>query len=228
MKKVKWVWLVGMAYFMPMVILYYIPFIMSNFKAYLIGTIAGLLTMYLLEGKNIEQKIFLSVTFFSLRWLTVAMADCINRVFYQYMFSLSEIPLYERMQLGIFLLSSILDLILSFVFMFFSVWLIQKAYLYKKEGMTLKELTILLIPSLSGMIGYEVLQYYNNVYEKDTGKSIVNEFSACVLDFAVAADSIRLGCKTQRAISFTIFMICMEDIMGFVFCSIYFSFRQFL
>ena len=51
MKKVERVWLVGMAYFMPMVILYYIPFIISNFKAYLIGTIAGLLMMYLLERK---------------------------------------------------------------------------------------------------------------------------------------------------------------------------------
>ena len=46
MKKVERVWLVGMAYFMPMVILYYIPFIISNFKAYLIGTIAGLLIIY--------------------------------------------------------------------------------------------------------------------------------------------------------------------------------------
>lgn len=176
MKKVERVWLVGMAYFMPMVILYYIPFIISNFKAYLIGTIAGLLMMYLLERKNIEQKIFLSVTFFSLRWLTVAMADCINRVFYQYMSSLSEISLHWKIQLGIFLLSSILDLVLSFVFMFFSVWLIQKAYLYKKESMTLKEMTILLIPSLSGMIGYEVLQYYNNVYDKDTGKNIYDMY----------------------------------------------------
>ena len=42
--------------------------------------------------------------------------------------------------------------------------------------MTLKEMTILLIPSLSGMIGYEVLQYHNNVYDKDTGKNIYDMY----------------------------------------------------
>ena len=51
-----------------------IPPQIDNFSAYLIGVIAAFLAMYVEDRKNIYQKIFLAITFFSIRWLTVAMA----------------------------------------------------------------------------------------------------------------------------------------------------------
>ncbi len=41
----------------------------DNFSAYLIGVVAAFLVMYVQDRRNIYQKIFLAVTFFSIRWL---------------------------------------------------------------------------------------------------------------------------------------------------------------
>lgn len=46
-----------------------------QFSAYMLGVVAAFLVMYVQDRRNIYQKIFLAVTFFSIRWLAVAMAD---------------------------------------------------------------------------------------------------------------------------------------------------------
>ena len=74
-KKKKGVVAVSIVYITIMLVLYMIPPQIDNFSAYLIGVIAAFLTMYVEDRKNIYQKIFLAITFFSIRWLTVAMAD---------------------------------------------------------------------------------------------------------------------------------------------------------
>ena len=35
---------------------------------------------------------------------------------------------------------------------------------------------MLIIPSLVGVTGYGILQYYLNIYEKDTGKSLIDTY----------------------------------------------------
>lgn len=45
-----------------------------QFSAYMLGVVAAFLVMYVQDRRNIYQKIFLAVTFFSIRWLAVAMA----------------------------------------------------------------------------------------------------------------------------------------------------------
>lgn len=42
--------------------------------------------------------------------------------------------------------------------------------------MNVKELVMLIIPSLVGVTGYGILQYYLNIYEKDTGKSLTDTY----------------------------------------------------
>lgn len=44
--------------------------------------------------------------------------------------------------------------------------------------MSSKELIMLIIPSLVGVTGYGVLQYYLAVYEKDTGKSLLDAYGS--------------------------------------------------
>lgn len=65
---------VSIVYITIMLVLYMIPPQIDNFSAYLIGVIAAFLAMYIEDRRNIYQKIFLAITFFSIRWLTVAMA----------------------------------------------------------------------------------------------------------------------------------------------------------
>ena len=40
-----------------------------QFSAYMLGVVAAFLVMYVQDRRNIYQKIFLAVTFFSIRWL---------------------------------------------------------------------------------------------------------------------------------------------------------------
>ena len=73
-KKKKGAVAVSIVYITIMLVLYMIPPQIDNFSAYLIGVMAAFLAMYVEDRRNIYQKIFLAITFFSIRWLTVAMA----------------------------------------------------------------------------------------------------------------------------------------------------------
>lgn len=74
MKKKKEASLVSIVYIGIMSVLYLIPQQIDNFSAYMLGVVAAFLVMYVQDRRNIYQKIFLAVTFFSIRWLAVAMA----------------------------------------------------------------------------------------------------------------------------------------------------------
>lgn len=127
-KKKKGAVAVSIVYITIMLVLYMIPPQIDNFSAYLIGVIAAFLAMYIEDRRNIYQKIFLAITFFSIRWLTVA------------------------------------------------IGLINKAYIYKKDEMSVKEMVMLIIPSLVGVTGYGILQYYLMIYERDTGKNLIDTY----------------------------------------------------
>lgn len=127
-KKKKGAVAVSIVYITIMLVLYMIPPQIDNFSAYLIGVIAAFLAMYVEDRRNIYQKIFLAITFFSIRWLTVA------------------------------------------------IGLINKAYIYKKDEMSVKEMVMLIIPSLVGVTGYGILQYYLMIYERDTGKNLIDTY----------------------------------------------------
>lgn len=75
MKKKREAALVSIVYIGIMSVLYLIPQQIGNFSAYMLGVMAAFLVMYVQDRRNIYQKIFLAVTFFSIRWLAVAMAD---------------------------------------------------------------------------------------------------------------------------------------------------------
>ena len=172
------VWQVGAAYFIMMEFLVYMPWHISNFSAYSLGIFAAFLVMYHLDRKNPEQKIFLCVTFFSLRWLTFTMENCIDKEYYR---------LFEKLQIyamdvwgwfGLFVADCVQDVILSILFLMFVVSLVRKKYIYKQLAMTKKEMVMLILPSLSAMFGYIILKFYERIYETDTGKSLFYVYGA--------------------------------------------------
>jgi len=63
----------GSVYGVVMTVLYIMPPQIDNILAYFIGTVAAFAVMYVEDRQNINQKIFLSVTFFTLRWLSSSM-----------------------------------------------------------------------------------------------------------------------------------------------------------
>ncbi len=172
--KKKTVLMTELAYFAVMTLLYYVPWKIENNMAYGIGVIAAFLVMSSMEPENRKQKMFLSVTFFVLRRISLQMENCIDALLYHYSYKIAGFAGNFRLQFWIYVISCVTDLILSMGFLLFPVWLIHKAYVYKKEKMTGREMVILCIPSLSGMAGNMLLSYCFRVYEQDTARDAYN------------------------------------------------------
>lgn len=164
----------GAAYFSVITLMAYIPVYVSNFTAYGLAVFAAFLVMWLCERERRRQKLFLAVTFFSLRWMATAVANCTENIIYRsfpvLLYSLNnEWTTFLRTAAVMFL-----NLGQDVLLMFAAVWVIRKFYLYKRAEMTGKELLMLSTPSLSGMVGYHMLKLYEVIYTNDTGKSLLD------------------------------------------------------
>ena len=176
MKRKKEAIAVSTVYITVMLVLYIVPPQIDNFSAYLLGIMAAFIVMYAEDRRNIYQKIFLAVTFFSIRWLAVAMAARLDDLITKAFVFQNTIASREWLQYGLYAGTRMLNLIFCFVFIAGGVWLINKAFVYKKDEMSIKEMVMLMIPSLVGVTGYGILQYYLNIYEKDTGKNLIDTY----------------------------------------------------
>ena len=175
-KKKKGAAAVSIVYITIMLVLYMIPPQIDNFSAYLIGVIAAFLTMYVEDRKNIYQKIFLAITFFSIRWLTVAMAARLDDLVTKALVFRNMGAEKVWLQYGLYVGTRVLDIVLCIAFIAVAIGLINKAYIYKKDEMSVKEMVMLIIPSLVGVTGYGILQYYLMIYERDTGKNLIDTY----------------------------------------------------
>lgn len=194
LKKKRYAGLIAITYGAMMMFLYFVPVQMGNFVAYAIGALAGFLVMTLIDQRNIRQKVFLMLSFFSVRWISLAMVNCIDKMVTQYIQKIPNFQFNDSLQIKVFAGQKVLNVVLCFVFLFGAIYLIQSTYLYKKEDMTGREFALLLIPSLSGIFGYAILQYYNTSYERDTGKSLYDIYWGynilCFLQYTVALFTI--------------------------------------
>lgn len=175
-KKKKGAVAVSIVYITIMLVLYMIPPQIDNFSAYLIGVIAAFLAMYVEDRKNIYQKIFLAITFFSIRWLTVAMAARLDDLVTKALVFRNMDAEKVWLQYGLYVGTRVLDIVLCIAFIAVAIGLINKAYIYKKDEMSVKEMVMLIIPSLVGVTGYGILQYYLMIYERDTGKNLIDTY----------------------------------------------------
>lgn len=175
-KKKKGAVAVCIVYITIMLVLYMIPPQIDNFSAYLIGVIAAFLAMYVEDRRNIYQKIFLAITFFSIRWLTVAMAGRLDDLVTKALVFRNMSAEKVWLQYGLYVGTRVLDIVLCIAFIAVAIGLINKAYIYKKDEMSVKEMVMLIIPSLVGVTGYGILQYYLMIYERDTGKNLTDTY----------------------------------------------------
>lgn len=175
-KKKKGAVAVSIVYITIMLVLYMIPPQIDNFSAYLIGVIAAFPAMYVEDRRNIYQKIFLAITFFSIRWLTVAMAGRLDDLVTKALVFRNMSAEKVWLQYGLYVGTRVLDIVLCIAFIAVAIGLINKAYIYKKDEMSVKEMVMLIIPSLVGVTGYGILQYYLMIYERDTGKNLIDTY----------------------------------------------------
>ena len=181
---------VGIMYFLTMLTLYFMPWMSWNIMAYGIGVFVAFLVMCRIERKNYEQKIFLSVTFFALREFAYAMAEILYDGLYRLAENTEYMRTHQKMWFALYVGVCIIFLLLEFGFMVISIWCISKSYRYKLEKMLGKELLVLIIPSLMGVAGYEVIWYYRRFYIKEKGEMLTVYDFLSLLYYVVAVVTI--------------------------------------
>ena len=154
---------VGIVYIVTMLVLYIIPQQIDNFFAYMMGVIAAFIVMYAEDRRNIYQKIFLSVTFFSIRWPAVAMAAKLDNLIEKILVFRDICTGKEWLQYALYVGCRCIDIVLCIIFLTLAIGLINKAYIYKNDEMDVKEMVILTIPSLVGVTGYGIFKIYERV-----------------------------------------------------------------
>ncbi len=150
---------VGAAYSATMLVLYFAPVSINNFLAYSSGILVAFLVMCKIDRRNYFQKIFIAVTFFSLRFLSRQMGLVIYGMISQWV--ISRAYMIERLdfQLGAYIVVDILDTVMRFLILEISIRQIMRAYVYKRENMGIKEMCILLVPSIVSWSEYAIGQY---------------------------------------------------------------------
>lgn len=152
----------GIAYFATMLVLYFMPLEINNFMAYSIGMAAAFLVMYRTDRRNFRQKIWIAVTFFALRWLSAYMVGILTEELYQKIINTVYMAGHPYLQLAAYIVLEILEVAAEAAVAGFSAGYIVKAYIYKSENMSLKEMFMLIVPSITGLIGYGIMQYFQN------------------------------------------------------------------
>lgn len=149
----------GAVYGVVMVVLYVMPPQIDNILAYFIGTLAAFLVMYAEDRHNLNQKIFLSVTFFSVRWLSVSMAGMIDDFQDRVLFA-PGMSSRIWLRYGLYVAIRILNLFVCTLFLLLPLHAVNRAYKNKDRLMSRAELLLLLVPSLSGVVGYAIFHFY--------------------------------------------------------------------
>lgn len=168
----------GIAYFATMLVQYFMPFRIANVVAYGIGVLVPFLIMCGVDRRNYCQKIFIAVTFFSLRWLSAYMTRNTSGYLYEQIINTPYLIEHQMLQLAAYIGAEILNLVLCFLIMGISVKYIVKAYVYKHENMSVKEMLMLTVPSATGMTEYIIIQYYQNYVAADAEQAVSGIYSA--------------------------------------------------
>ena len=176
----KKAWLVGGTYAITMLILNFMPLYISAMICYILGAAAIFFTMCIIDRAYIAQKLFLSITFFCLRWqalrIVVYIFNEIDGVLIRSVFTTTDAMFWFLWSVFITFLGYNL---FGFLLLYCAVKCILWSYGRGRESMDSREFLLLSIPSLSGAVSYGVIRYYSYIYERDTaGKSIYDLFAS--------------------------------------------------
>lgn len=149
----------GAMYSVAMIALYVVPIQIDNVLAYFTGTLAAFAVMCMTDRRNISQKIFLATTFFSLRWLSASMVGILDHYLDRILLA-PEITARIWLNYGIYVVIRFLDIALRTLNLLLAVLAINRAYKGKNRYMGKRELLLLSVPSLSGVVGYVVRHFY--------------------------------------------------------------------
>lgn len=157
----------GISYFLCMLILAVIPYEMAFSFAYTVGGVVMCAVMYLMDRRNLRQKIFLVVLITLFMWITHGVAIIPRSVLLDCLLNAGVVMGKPLLQFGIYTVTEAVYLCLKILIMYFLTKLANRAYENKRDDMTNHEFILMLIPVLLAMAGYYIFSYFEKVYEQD-------------------------------------------------------------
>ena len=177
-------------YFGVMLVFYIFAVRMDYYLINGIAFSAGFGVLCWIDRQNYAQKVFLTVTFFSLHWFVFAMAEILYDNIYRYAeqtkFMAAHLDLWLALYVGMICIHLAAKSVLTAI----SNICIIKAYTYKQAKMTQRELLMLCVPSVTGITGFEILRYYRDFYIRASGKGIEPYEVLALLYYAVSVAAI--------------------------------------
>ena len=151
----RYAWEAGAVYFVVMLIIYCIPYEVLGMVPDVAALLAVFAVLYVREkGDQCGQKIFLLVIVYLIKWFAHGIILPFREVLYQeILFSSTFLSQPELVYFGLYLIIEITYFALRFVLMYYLSYMMERAYIYKKEAMGKGELGLLLAVPLSVMTG---------------------------------------------------------------------------
>lgn len=165
---------VGVSYFAAMLVVYFVPYEMDSMVAYAGGTSAAFLVMYVIDRRNIEQKLFLAVVMYLLNWISYSITALPRNFAFQWVYTFPRVASDPMLLLGCYALIEGCYMILHFLLLAFLISTINRVYVCKKEKMNWRELGLMLATPFSVLLGYGIFNFISNTYFLDTGSYIQN------------------------------------------------------
>ncbi len=161
---------VGFSYFISMFLLKVIPLEMWGIVAYSMGCGVIFISMYLVDKKNMRQKIFLAILSLLFQWIAHGAGQPV------YSGLLYALGRNSHIRLEIFtILYSVIELLyflLRCALTFGMVKIVNIVYRDKREELSCYELVLMLLPVSLSVAVYYLKAYFCSVYEGDLGISV--------------------------------------------------------
>ncbi len=159
--------LIGGSYFLTMVALYYIPWEFNGFVVYWLGMGAAFLTTLYLDRGRVASKLYLAITFDTMRWICGVIAVHVYRVTADKAQELLVHRVGNNERLGqaffiLFCLTEMFYLALRCVLLLVLTRLLEKCFPFWERELNQKELCSLLIPSFLGIANHLIRFHYND------------------------------------------------------------------
>lgn len=166
LKEKKTAFFTGGTYLVVMLILWYEPYYIPSFWAYLIGVTAALMVMCLMEQENFLQKIFLAWTFYAIRWLVARTTITVGALLWK--MSLFWEPGYIDEEKGYYLLVAerVIEILSQAALFMIAIGPIVRAYHGKRQKMQVREFLLMSLPSFTCAMGYAYVKY---IWESPAG-----------------------------------------------------------
>ncbi len=172
LKKNKYDRMVGISYSAVMLVLYFVPFLISFPRIY--GVTAAFLVMCIIDRRNVEQKVFLVITMYLLEWIAQGIALVPRSLMFTLFINTSYMMKRVTLQFIIFMFAELITCIIKGGLLYLMITGIHKVYVNKKENISRKELLLLLSMLFTVMTGYSAFKIFSDIYVGDTGLYIWN------------------------------------------------------